>query len=73
MPIFGREGDNTVIGFDKTPRHHGPTLLKAAGAFEPMPEPVALPLRIPVHDVYKFDTRRIYVGDEILFRLRTMS
>ena len=52
-------------------------MLEAAAAFTPLPEPIELPLRIPVQDVYKFDTRRIIagrvesgritVGDEIVF------
>jgi bifunctional enzyme CysN/CysC len=77
VPVSGRDGDNIATRSDKTPWYHGPAVLEAAAAFEPMPEPVELPLRIPVKDVYKFDTRRIIagrvqsgrisVGDEIIF------
>lgn len=77
VPVSGRDGDNIATRSDKTPWYHGPTVLEAAAAFTPLPEPIELPLRIPVQDVYKFDTRRIIagrvesgritVGDEIVF------
>ena len=77
VPVSGRDGDNIAMRSDKTPWYHGPTVLEAAAAFTPLPEPIELPLRIPVQDVYKFDTRRIIVGrvesgritvgDEIVF------
>jgi len=77
VPVSGRDGDNIATRSAKTPWYDGLTVLEAAAAFEPMPEPVELPLRIPVQDVYKFDTRRIIagrvesgrisVGDEIVF------
>lgn len=77
VPVSGRDGDNIATRSDNTPWYHGPTVLDAVAAFTPLPEPVELPLRIPVQDVYKFDTRRIIagrvesgrisVGDEIVF------
>jgi len=77
VPVSGRDGDNIVTRSDRTPWYHGPTVLEAVGNFQPQPQPVELPLRIPVQDVYKFDARRIIagrvesgrlsVGDEIVF------
>ncbi|MEX2454270.1 MAG: adenylyl-sulfate kinase, partial [Rhodospirillaceae bacterium] len=77
VPVSGRDGDNIATRSRNTPWYRGQTVLGALAGFEPQPEPVALPLRIPVQDVYKFDTRRIVagrvesgrlsVGDEIVF------
>ena len=77
VPVSGCDGDNIAARSNKTPWYYGPTVLEAVGAFEPMPEPVELPLRVPVQEVYKFDTRRIIAGrvesgrisagDEIVF------
>ena len=77
VPVSGRDGDNIAARSDRTPWYHGPTVLEAVANFAPQPQPVELPLRIPVQDVYKFDTRRIIagrvesgrisVGDEIVF------
>ena len=77
VPVSGRDGDNIVNRSENTPWYHGPTVLEALGGFQLQPLPVDLPLRIPVQDVYKFDTRRIIagrvesgrisVGDEIVF------
>jgi len=77
VPVSGRDGDNIFTRSEKTPWYRGPTILEAAAAFTCLPEPLELPMRIPVQDVYKFDTRRIIagrvesgrisVGDEIVF------
>ena len=77
VPVSGRDGDNIATRSKRTPWYRGQTVLGALAGFEPQLQPVNLPLRIPVQDVYKFDTRRIIagrvesgrlsVGDEIVF------
>ena len=77
VPVSGRDGDNIATRSDITPWYHGPTLLEAAAAFQPVPQPVESPLRIPVQDIYKFgnlrivagrvESGRLAVGDEIVF------
>lgn len=77
VPVSGRNGDNIATRSDLTPWFHGPTVLEALARFDAQPQPVELPLRIPVQAVYKFDNRRIIagrvesgrisVGDEIVF------
>jgi bifunctional enzyme CysN/CysC len=77
VPVSGRDGDNIATRSQRTPWYRGQTVLGALAGFKPQPQPVDLPLRIPVQDVYKFDTRRIIagrvesgrlsVGDEIVF------
>jgi bifunctional enzyme CysN/CysC len=62
IPISAREGDNVAGPSARTPWYDGPSVLEALDHFEPAPEPVDLPLRIPVQDVYKFDHRRIIAG-----------
>ncbi len=42
--------------------HHGPTVLQVLDGFAPAKPPAALPLRLPVQAVYKFDDRRIVAG-----------
>ena len=42
----------------------GPTVAEALATL-PLPPPLtALPTRMPIQDVYKFDTRRIFAGRE---------
>jgi len=77
VPVSGRDGDNIVNRSENTPWYDGLTVLETLGGFQQQLQPVDLPLRIPVQDVYKFDTRRIIVGrvesgrvsvgDEIVF------
>ena len=77
VPVSGRDGDNIAIPSDRTSWYRGQTVMEALGAFAPLPQPVDLPLRVPVQDVYRFDTRRIIagrveagrisVGDEVVF------
>lgn len=70
IPISAREGDNIVyheVKHDKRqwnnmPWYDGPTIISALDKFKRKPELDALPLRLPVQDVYKFDERRIVVG-----------
>src|SRR5262249_31419329 len=72
-----RDGANLKTRGALVPWYTGPTLL---AALEGLPEPAAdatLPLRLPVQDVYRSDTRRVIagrvesgslaVGDELFF------
>ena len=77
IPVSGRDGDNLTRRSDRMNWYSGPTVVEALDAFEPLAPLDARPLRIPVQDVYKFDTRRIIagrieagrlkVGDAVLF------
>ncbi|MEK9643914.1 MAG: adenylyl-sulfate kinase [Alphaproteobacteria bacterium] len=77
IPVSGRDGDNIASHSERTPWYRGSTVMQALAAFAPELPALALPLRIPVQDVYRFDTRRIIagrvesgrisVGDEIVF------
>lgn len=81
IPVSGREGDGVVNPSEKLAWHSGPTVLDALDLFTKEKPLVDLPLRIPVQDVYKFnsfgDNRRIVagniasgqvkVGDEVVF------
>ena len=77
VPISARQGDNISRRSPAMPWHKGPTLLQAFDALRAPPPPTERPLRIPVQDIYKFDSRRIVVGrvesgtlrvgDEVLF------
>ncbi len=77
VPVSGRDGDNIASRSMNTPWYRGGTVLDALAAFQPAAPAVDRPLRIPVQDVYKFDTRRIIagrvesgrisVGDDIVF------
>lgn len=77
VPISAREGANVVTNSEHTPWYHGPTIVEALDQFTARPPRENQTLRLPVQDVYKFDTRRIIAGrveagllaegDEILF------
>ncbi len=66
IPVSGREGDNIARRSARMPWYQGPTVLEQMDAFEPVPPPSRLPLRLPVQGVYKFteggDERRIVAG-----------
>ena len=77
VPASARDGANLKERGASLPWYRGPTLL---AALEELPAPAAaegLPLRLPVQDVYREDTRRtiagrvesgrLAVGDELLF------
>lgn len=70
VPIAARDGDNLVKRSAAMPWYNGPTLLGALDGLINAPQPVALPLRLPVQNVYRFDTRRIIVGRIESGRLR---
>lgn len=81
IPVSGREGDGVVNPSPRLAWYTGPTVLNALDLFTKEKPLVDLPLRIPVQDVYKFnsygDKRRIVagsiasgqvkVGDELVF------
>ena len=62
LPISARHGDNLVAASANMPWHRGPTLIEALQAFEGGLSGEALPLRLPIQDVYRQDDRRILVG-----------
>ena len=62
IPISARDGDGVA---ERTPRigwYRGPSVVEALDALEPARPAEALPLRLPVQAVYKFDDRRIVAG-----------
>ena len=62
IPISARDGDGVAA---RTPRigwYKGPTVVEALDALEPARPLEALPLRLPVQAIYKFDDRRIVAG-----------
>lgn len=77
VPVSARDGVNLKDRGSRVPWHHGPTLLSALEAIPVPKADRALPLRLPVQDVYRSDTQRtiagriesgaLAVGDELLF------
>jgi len=77
IPVVARDGDNLVDRSTRMPWYDGPTLVESLDAFQAETPDAALPLRLPLQDVYKFDDRRILagrvesgrlkVGDRLLF------
>jgi bifunctional enzyme CysN/CysC len=62
IPISARDGDGVA---ERTPRiswYRGPSVVEALDALEPARPAEALPLRLPVQAIYKFDDRRIVAG-----------
>ena len=66
IPMSAREGDFVASRSDRLAWFDGPTVLEAVDGFAKQAPDHALPLRMPVQDVYKFnergDDRRIVVG-----------
>jgi len=62
IPVSAREGDNVAAASAATPWYQGPSVVAALDEFVPAEAAIAQPLRLPIQDVYKFDTRRILVG-----------
>ncbi len=66
IPISAREGDNIAHRSGNMPWYQGPTVLDMLDEFHTPASLDALPLRMPVQDVYKFtgqgDDRRIVAG-----------
>lgn len=65
IPLSARHGDMIATRGESLPWYNGKTLLEVFDSFEIAPAPVALPLRFPVQDVYRYDNKakeRIIVG-----------
>lgn len=66
IPLSARNGVNLTTRSEQTPWYTGPSVLEQIEAFQKPPSRVALPLRMPVQDIYKFteqgDDRRIIAG-----------
>src|SRR3954454_23796366 len=62
IPISARDGDGVAARTPRTGWYDGPTVVEALDALEPARPPDALPLRLPVQAIYKFDDRRIVAG-----------
>lgn len=78
VPISARNGFNVAACSPEVmPWYGGPSITDMLDLFEPPKKLTELPLRFPVQDVYRFDSRRIIagriesgslkVGDEIVF------
>jgi bifunctional enzyme CysN/CysC len=62
IPISARDGDGVAAATPRLGWYDGPTVVEALDALEPARPPAALPLRLPVQAIYKFDDRRIVAG-----------
>src|SRR5207302_1165282 len=62
VPISARQGDNLASRSAAMPWYAGETLLEGLARLTSLPAQIDLPLRLPVQNVYRFDTRRIVVG-----------
>jgi bifunctional enzyme CysN/CysC len=77
IPAIARDGDNLVNRSERMEWYRDATLIAALDSFRSQGDLGALPLRLPIQDVYKFDDRRILagriasgrlkVGDRLLF------
>jgi bifunctional enzyme CysN/CysC len=77
IPAVARDGDNLVHRSERMSWYRGATLISALDSFQGQGDLGALPLRLPIQDIYKFDDRRILagriasgqlrVGDRLLF------
>ncbi len=62
IPISARDGDGVALRTSRIGWYNGPTVVEALDALEPARPLSALPLRLPVQAIYKFDDRRIVAG-----------
>jgi sulfate adenylyltransferase large subunit/thioredoxin-dependent adenylylsulfate APS reductase len=62
IPISARYGDGVVERTAAIGWYRGPTVIEALDRFAPARHAAALPLRLPVQAVYRFDDRRIVAG-----------
>ena len=62
IPISARDGDGIAWRSDRIGWHQGPHVVEALDRLEPAQPLEALPLRVPVQAIYKFDDRRIVAG-----------
>ncbi len=79
IPISAYKGDNVTKKSENMPWYNGPTLLEALNQLEPPEQPVDLPLRVPIQDVYsitgvgtvpvgRVETGLLKVGDKVVFQ-----
>ena len=62
IPVSARSGDNVRDRSAAAQWYQGPTIIDALDGFQSAASATDLDLRLPVQDVYKFDTRRIIAG-----------
>src|ERR1700761_8059961 len=62
IPISAREGDGVATLTPNIQWYDGPTVVEALDRLEPAQPLEALPMRLPVQAIYKFDDRRIVAG-----------
>ncbi len=62
IPSVARDGDNLVHRSERMGWYRGETLISALDSFQTQGDLSALPLRLPIQDIYKFDERRILAG-----------
>lgn len=62
IPASARHGDNVASRSARTGWYRGPTLTEALSVVPPLASRAERPLRLPVQDVYRFDSKRIVVG-----------
>jgi len=62
ITISARDGDGVALRTPRVGWYTGPTVVEALDALEPARPLSALPLRLPVQAIYKFDDRRIVAG-----------
>jgi bifunctional enzyme CysN/CysC len=62
IPVSARDGDGVADRTARTSWYSGPTVVEALDALQPAHSQDALPLRLPVQAIYKFDDRRIIAG-----------
>ena len=62
IPVSAFNGENITVRSDNLTWYKGVTVIEALDLIQKDPEAEDKPLRFPVQDVYKFDTRRIISG-----------
>src|SRR5262249_27687625 len=62
IPISARHGDGVATRTPALEWYDGPSVVEALDEFAPARPATALPLRLPIQAVYKFDDRRIIAG-----------
>jgi bifunctional enzyme CysN/CysC len=77
IPMSAKHGDNIASRSMKMPWWKGQTVLESLDEFRLAEPPTSQPLRLPIQDIYRFDSRRILagriesgtlkVGDHLLF------
>jgi bifunctional enzyme CysN/CysC len=70
IPAVARDGDNLVHRSERMSWYQDGTLIAALDSFQSQGDLKALPLRLPIQDVYKFDDRRILAGRLVSGRIK---